>query len=72
MTTTTLHEPELARMARRRAMVPYLLLLPGDHWAFSLDMKKRIYDGERFASFDTVRMRSDGTPQAVSSAQLLA
>ncbi|MCO6501598.1 MAG: ABC transporter permease [Acidimicrobiales bacterium] len=32
MTTTTLHEPELARMARRRAMVPYLLLLPGIAW----------------------------------------
>jgi len=32
MTATTLHEPELARMARRRAMVPYLLLLPGIAW----------------------------------------
>ena len=32
MTATTLHEPELARLARRRAMVPYLLLLPGIAW----------------------------------------
>ncbi|MFO7300081.1 MAG: ABC transporter permease [Actinomycetes bacterium] len=32
MTTATLHEPELARMARRRAMVPYLLLIPGIAW----------------------------------------
>ncbi|HLV90324.1 MAG TPA: ABC transporter permease [Acidimicrobiia bacterium] len=33
--TTTLHEPELARLARRRAMVPYLLLLPGMAWLFA-------------------------------------
>ncbi|HEX6945888.1 MAG TPA: ABC transporter permease [Acidimicrobiia bacterium] len=30
--TTATAEPELARMARRRAMVPYLLLLPGIAW----------------------------------------
>lgn len=30
--TTIAQEPELARMARRRAMVPYALLLPGIAW----------------------------------------
>lgn len=30
--TTIVREPELARMARRRAMVPYALLLPGIAW----------------------------------------